>query len=394
MTIHLPEQVQKAIHLLNEAGFSAYVVGGCVRDSLFGRTPNDWDITTAALPEQTKAVFADYKTIDVGMQHGTVAVLFGEELLEITTYRVDGTYEDSRHPDQVSFTPSLEEDLARRDFTVNAMAYHPNQGLIDLFEGQKDLSAGILRCVGTPDTRFTEDALRMLRALRFASTLNFQLEDATTDSIHRLKDRIRSVSKERITEELKKFLMGAGAPQLLPAFADVFAGVLPGLVLSEDTPQALAAASPNLLVRLGVLLAHTEDPERALSGLRLSKAEQEALRSLLLAKDEPLPKDKIGMRKLLHRLDPDTVERVALFQKAYGAEVDRVLSLKAQVVERDPISLSQLALSGEDLKAFGVAPGREMGALLECLLQAVMEEQLENNKAALMEAVRLYKETI
>ena len=198
VNITLHSNVSDILRRLEDAGYEAYAVGGYVRDSLMGRTAGDCDVTTSALPGDTKAVFSDFRTIDTGIKHGTVTVLYGGEPYEITTYRVDGEYADSRHPDSVSFIASLEEDLARRDFTVNAMAYSEGRGLVDLFSGRKDLAHRVIRAVGNPEKRFTEDAIRMLRALRFASVLDFEIEPATRTAIFSLWQRIASVSPERI----------------------------------------------------------------------------------------------------------------------------------------------------------------------------------------------------
>lgn len=205
MTINIPQKAEQILHILNEAGYEAYVVGGCVRDSILDRVPGDWDITTSALPEQVKELF--HRTVDTGIQHGTVTVMMGKEGFEVTTYRVDGEYHDGRHPDAVTFTRSLEEDLKRRDFTINAMAYHPEHGLVDLFGGMEDINGKIIRCVGDPVERFTEDALRMLRAVRFSAQLGFTVEENTKAALARMSGNLEHVSAERIQTELVKLLV-------------------------------------------------------------------------------------------------------------------------------------------------------------------------------------------
>ena len=202
--MQLPDSVEKIIHTLETAGYEAYAVGGCVRDALLGLTPDDWDITTSAEPEEVKALFS--RTIDTGIKHGTVTVRLNGKSFEVTTYRIDGKYEDGRHPEEVTFTKSLEEDLKRRDFTINAMAVNDRTGIVDLFGGQEDLKAGIIRCVGDPMERFSEDALRMMRAVRFAAKLDFSIEEETKKSISILKDNLRKVSAERIQVELTKLI--------------------------------------------------------------------------------------------------------------------------------------------------------------------------------------------
>ena len=205
MTINIPQKAEQILRTLNEAGYEAYVVGGCVRDSILDRVPGDWDITTSALPEQVKELF--HRTVDTGIQHGTVTVMMGKEGFEVTTYRVDGEYHDGRHPDAVTFTRSLEEDLKRRDFTINAMAYHPEHGLVDLFGGMEDINRKIIRCVGDPVERFTEDALRMLRAVRFSAQLGFTVEENTKAALTKMSGNLEHVSAERIQTELVKLLV-------------------------------------------------------------------------------------------------------------------------------------------------------------------------------------------
>lgn len=229
MTMDMPKNVDTAINLLQSAGFEAYAVGGCVRDSLLGKIPNDWDITTSAKPEDMKSVFADFHCIDTGIKHGTVTVVIDGEPLEITTFRLDGEYEDNRHPKSVTFTADLGADLGRRDFTVNAMAYSKKTGTVDLFDGQNDLKNKIIRCVGDPDRRFNEDALRILRALRFASALDFEIEEKTAQSLLKNCALLGNISEERIAKELLKLVCGKGAKRILTDFAPVLFEILPEL---------------------------------------------------------------------------------------------------------------------------------------------------------------------
>ncbi|MBQ8063719.1 MAG: tRNA nucleotidyltransferase, partial [Clostridia bacterium] len=274
--LSLPGPVETALSLLEAGGFEAYVVGGCTRDSLLGTVPEDWDITTSALPEQTLEVFRDYRTIETGLQHGTVTVRIDKTNLEITTYRVDGKYEDSRHPDAVTFTRSLSEDLARRDFTMNAIAYSPTRGWKDLYGGAEDIEDRLIRCVGDPETRFTEDALRVLRALRFSSVLGFEIEGKTADAIHALKDRINFVAYERIAVELLKLLCGKNVYRVLQDYRDVFAVILPEMEPCFDFEQhnpwhiydvythiakSVEAVRPEPELRLAMLLHDIGKPE-------------------------------------------------------------------------------------------------------------------------------------
>ena len=215
MRINCPEKILKAIALLESNGYSAYTVGGCVRDSVMGRAPNDWDMTTSAAPDETREVFKDFHTVATGIKHGTVTVLIDSEPVEITTMRVDGKYSDNRHPESVSFTKRIEDDLSRRDFTVNAMAYNPKTGVVDPFGGQNDIKNKIIRCVGNPDTRFGEDALRILRAIRFSSVLGFDIDKKTSQSIIGNRSLLQNISKERIRVELIKMLCGQNVEKIL-----------------------------------------------------------------------------------------------------------------------------------------------------------------------------------
>ena len=216
MKLTIPEKAEKILRKLEANGYEAYVVGGCVRDSILGRRPDDWDITTSARPEQVKALFA--RTVDTGLKHGTVTVLMDKEGFEVTTYRLDGDYEDGRHPKEVSFTASLKEDLKRRDFTINAMAYHPDRGLVDLFRGMDDMADKVIRCVGDPLERFQEDALRILRAVRFSAQLGFSIEEKTRRGIEKLAPNLKLVSAERIQTELVKLLVSPHPDYLRTAY--------------------------------------------------------------------------------------------------------------------------------------------------------------------------------
>jgi tRNA nucleotidyltransferase (CCA-adding enzyme) len=227
MKIKIPSQVDGVLKRLSENGREAYAVGGCVRDSLLGLTPNDWDVATSALPEETERIFADCRVIETGLKHGTVTILSGGMPIEVTTYRIDGAYSDGRHPDDVSFTRNLKDDLARRDFTVNALAYNPESGLADCFGGRQDLADGIIRCVGDADIRFREDGLRILRALRFSSVLGFSIESRTAESALRNRDLLDRIAGERIQAEFTKLLCGRGAAEVLRKFREIIAQFIP-----------------------------------------------------------------------------------------------------------------------------------------------------------------------
>lgn len=250
MILEIPKNAETILHILEKAGYEAYVVGGCVRDSILGRSPDDWDITTSAKPEQVKALF--HRTVDTGLQHGTVTVLMEKEGYEVTTYRVDGEYEDGRHPKEVTFTASLEEDLKRRDFTINAMAYNPSSGLVDLFGGLEDIERKIIRCVGDPLERFTEDALRIMRAVRFSAQLGFTIEEETRKALKVLAPNLKHVSAERIQVELVKLLMSPHPDSLRVAYeAGITAEFLPEfdacMTTSQNTPHHCYTVGEHIL---------------------------------------------------------------------------------------------------------------------------------------------------
>ena len=236
MKIKLPDNVKMILDRLHEAGFEAYAVGGCVRDSILGRIPGDWDITTNALPQDTKKLFK--RTIDTGIEHGTVTIMVGKEGYEVTTYRIDGKYEDSRHPSEVTFTKNLTEDMKRRDFTINAMAYNDEEGIIDRFGGMEDIEKGLIRCVGNPKERFSEDALRIMRAVRFAAQLNYSIEDETKNAISELADTLKNISAERIQTELVKLLLSDHPERLMTAYElGITKVILPEFDRCMETPQ-------------------------------------------------------------------------------------------------------------------------------------------------------------
>ena len=268
MNIPIPENVMQALEILGKNGYSAYAVGGCVRDSLLGNKPDDWDICTSALPEQTAECFADYRVIPTGVKHGTVTVIV-EKPLEITTFRIDGDYLDNRRPSEVSFTRRLEDDLCRRDFTVNAMALSADGEITDLYGGQEDLNAKLIRCVGYAETRFDEDALRIMRALRFASVLGFEIESETADAIRTKCQLLANIAAERIVKEFTKLLRGNCA-DIIFGYSEVIKIFLPIADFSADTVRLIAASPADPLLRLAILLSKSsaEDAEKMLRKLK------------------------------------------------------------------------------------------------------------------------------
>ena len=410
MKLTLDPGAAALLDTLHAAGYAAYAVGGCVRDSLLGRTAHDWDLCTSALPQQVMELFGAEQCIPTGLQHGTVTIKYGGQLYETTTFRTDGSYTDGRHPDAVQFVPDVREDLARRDFTINAMAYNEAEGLVDPFGGQKDLQNGLLRAVGEPQQRFTEDALRILRLYRFAARFSFALDAATARAARQLAPHLDCISAERIQEELAKLLT---APQpgayLEPA---VLAVVLP-----ELTPAALDAAKPvvdacpageeNLPVRWAALLGvlGETDTRRVLKRLRCSKAciEETAVlvretagegvcRSFSEEKASAHPGD-IHIRQLLGRYGLRTVERLCALCAALqpqNAPACALAAQRARQLEADGVCcrVSQLAVNGRDLMAAGIPAGPALRRVLEALLDGVIRAEYPNEKPALLAAAQ------
>ena len=413
MKLTLDPGAAALLDTLHAAGYAAYAVGGCVRDSLLGRTAHDWDLCTSALPQQVMALFGAEQCIPTGLQHGTVTIKYGGQLYETTTFRTEGSYTDGRHPDAVQFVPDVREDLARRDFTINAMAYNEAEGLVDPFGGQKDLQNGLLRAVGEPQQRFTEDALRILRLYRFAARFGFALDAATARAARQLAPHLDCISAERIQEELAKLL---AAPQpgayLEPA---VLAVVLP-----ELTPAALEAAKPvvdacpageeNLPVRWAALLGALgeTDTRRVLKRLRCSNAciEETAVlvretagegvcRSFSEEKASARARD-IHLRRLLGRYGLCTVERLCALWAALHPQTAPACALAAQrarQLEADGVCcrVSQLAVNGRDLMAAGIPAGPALRRVLEALLDGVIHAEYPNEKPALLAAAEKMK---
>ena len=439
MKLTLDPGAAALLNALHAAGYAAYAVGGCVRDSLLGRTAHDWDLCTSALPQQVMELFGAEQCIPTGLQHGTVTIKYGGQLYETTTFRTEGSYTDGRHPDAVTFVPDVREDLARRDFTINAMAYNEAEGLVDPFGGQKDLQNGLLRAVGEPQQRFTEDALRILRLYRFAARFGFALDAATARAARQLAPHLDCISAERIQEELAKLL---AAPQpgayLEPA---VLAVVLP-----ELTPAALEAAKPvvdacpageeNLPVRWAALLGALgeADTRRVLKRLRCSNACIEEIAVLVretagesvcgsFSEDRPLgwdpaaagsragdgmarfvseekapvhvpvPAGEVAIRQLLGRYGLRTVERLCALCAALHPQTAPDCALAAQrarQLEADGVCcrISQLAVNGRDLMAAGIPAGPVLRRVLEALLDGVIHAEYPNEKPALLAAAQ------
>jgi tRNA nucleotidyltransferase (CCA-adding enzyme) len=435
LKIEIPEKVNFIIKRLEEHGYEAYAVGGCVRDSILQRVPGDWDITTSATPYQVKELFR--RTIDTGIQHGTVTIMLGEDGYEVTTYRIDGKYEDGRHPKEVIFTPSLEEDLKRRDFTINAMAYNPTTGMVDMFGGQADLENKTIRCVGSPLARFGEDALRMMRAVRFAAQLGFTIEEETFSAIRELTPNLKKVSAERIQVELSKLLKSDNPACFRLLYeTGITAVVLPEFDKAMQTEQhspyhcysvgehtmcVLCNTPPNLQLRLAALLHDIAKPEvkttdengrdhfyghpeqgailakKILKRLKYDNYTVDRVSRLIRWHDYRLPADKTAVRRAVHKVGEDIFEDLLklMFADASGKKPElkekdwehlQKLENLYHEIQRDGecVSLKTLAVNGRDLMEHGVQSGKNMGQVLNRLLEHVLEKPEDNQKEILL----------
>ncbi len=382
--IFMPPQVERILERLNEKGFEAYAVGGCVRDSLLGRQPEDWDITTSARPEQVKALFR--RTIDTGILHGTVTVMMDGAGYEVTTYRIDGEYADGRHPKQVVFTPDLLEDLKRRDFTINAMAYSHKTGIVDVFGGAGDLKGRLIRCVGNPLERFEEDALRLLRAIRFSAQLGFSIEEETCDAIIRIAPNLLKVSRERIQAELTKLLQ-SGCPEKIKTVYEM--GISPYIsqAFSEVPWQSFQIPdrlSSEKYVRWGAFLrlAGSDKAVQVLKDLKMDNDTISRVKVLAVWAGREVQAEEKEIRRSMSRMLPEVWDTLVELN-GYGEKVRR---LTEEIRERgDCLDLKHLAVNGQDLIAAGIRPGKEMGKALEELLEWVLEDPKRNHKDILLE---------
>ena len=439
MKIQLPEKVNTIIQTLQEHGYEAYAVGGCVRDSLLGREPGDWDITTSASPDETKKLFA--RTVDTGIEHGTVTVLLGKEGFEVTTYRIDGKYEDSRHPTEVIFTRNLREDLLRRDFTINAMAYNDTEGIVDIFGGMDDLKRKIIRCVGNARERFGEDALRIMRGVRFAAQLGFSLEKETKEAMAELAPTLEKISAERIQTELVKLLVSDSPELIREAYhLGITAVILPEFDemmrtgqetkyhrydVGEHTVQAVCNVPPDKVLRLTMLLHDVAKPEmktvdadgtahfkghdirgeqKAKEILRRIKFDNDTIHKvtkLVRWHDYRMPAEKKNVRKAMSKISAELFPMYLLVKRAdilahsmyrREEELENLSGLQKCyeeiVADHECVSLKQLAVTGTDLIGIGMKPGKQIGEVLNELLRIVLEYPEFNNKEHLLRFVQ------
>lgn len=448
MKIEMPKEAEKIIDTLEKNGFEAYIVGGCVRDSLLSREPGDWDITTSASPQEIKEIF--HHTIDTGIEHGTVTVLMDHKPFEVTTYRVDGTYEDHRRPNEVRFTKSLKEDLLRRDFTINAMAYNDRQGLIDLYNGRKDLENRVIRCVGEASQRFDEDALRILRALRFQAQLGFEIEEKTCIAIERQARFLREISAERIQVELEKLITSDHPEVLVNAYRlGVTKIILPEFNLMMETPQnnphhkynvgihtveAMKSIEPEHILRWTMLLHDVGKPQARVEGptkdhfkmhpvigekiatkiLRRLKFDNQTVKQvtkLVLWHDRRFGAsdeiNKKNVRKWVSQLTPELFAKLMKIQRAdIAAQSDYHLKEKQYILNEtnrlfleiledgDALSVKDLKVTGKDLIGLGIPQGKEIGKLLNWLLEQVLIHPSFNTKETLMKMIKEKRKNI
>lgn len=390
--MNLPSYVLTALKILKDNDNEGYLVGGCVRDFLLGKTPSDYDITVSSAPEETEKYFHDFKVIETGVKHGTVTVVIEGKNLELTTYRRDGAYTDLRHPEHINFTGNLEEDLSRRDFTVNAMAYHPETGLVDLFGGQADLKNRVIRCVGEPDRRFNEDALRILRALRFASVLDFSMEEETAKSVIENRENLKAISAERKFSELKKLLTGWRVFEILRDYRPVFEVVIPEITaLSEEKYLSGARAAQDLrepVLSLSALLCPF-DAETVKKICRDLKADNAFLKTAVFLTEhvDAQFRSKGEIRRFKGEYGGTYLSYLIKLKKALYREDTSELEEILNEENIYPTKISDLKVNGKDLETLGYK-GKELGEKLAYLLELSSEGQIRNEKEDLLKALR------
>lgn len=441
MKINYPDSTDKIVSRLLCSGYKAYIVGGCVRDSFLKKTPNDYDVTTNALPEDVMKLFSDCTVIPTGLKHGTVTVISDGVPVEITTFRSDGEYINHRHPSKVIFSQAFEDDAMRRDFTINAMAYNHVEGIKDLFGGEQDIQNKIIRTVGNSDERFNEDALRILRALRFSSVLGFNIEYKTALSIHRNKELLKEISAERIYAEFVKLLSGINVKNILIEYSDVIACFIPEITpmigfeqhnfhhiydIWTHTAHTVANIKNTTILRLAAFFhdigkpqtfslsqdgtghfyghsaASVEIAQNILKRLRADNVTTSSVLSIIKYHDMQIPEDKKIIRRHMSRLSPDTFfDLISMFRadtlslspqfKSRESHFDNLESIAQQIMEEQPcFTVKSLAINGNDLIALGFSQGKQIGIILNSLLEAVIADEIPNTKQALLNEVKRY----
>ena len=375
----------KALDLLYKNGYEAFLVGGCVRDFILKRPFNDYDITTNALPEQIKQVFSCYKTIDTGIKHGTVTVLLDDLPIEITTYRIDGEYEDNRHPKEVIFSESLREDLSRRDFTVNALAYNGN--LIDYFNGLEDINNKIIRCVGNPDKRFNEDGLRIMRCLRFASVLGFDIEKNTARAVIDNRDLLNNISVERIYAEFSKLLNGKNARKIIEEFSLVFAVLFDGVDYS-NRGKYIEKLPTDSLIRTASFFLDDSEYKKHYKFLKPDNKSFAGVCNVIEGSKEKIKTDKADVKRFLLKYGKLCFEDILEIKKSEGVCIDSLLCIYREITDNNEcFSLSSLNVSGNDIALLGVK-GENIGFILSDVLENVIDEKIINKKENIIKFIK------
>lgn len=443
--INIPDGAKYILEILLGAGYEAYIVGGCVRDSLLGRTPHDWDICTSAKPEEICSIMqrCNVRIIETGLQHGTVTACYGVEQYEVTTFRIDGEYSDNRRPDHVKFVGDVVSDLSRRDFTINAMAYGDWSDIIDPFNGHRDLVLGLIRCVGNSDDRFNEDALRILRALRFAATYGFKIEAETAAAIHRNKELLKNISAERIQSELCKMLCGKGILDILLEYKDVMAAIIPELGpcigfeqrnkyhkydVYEHTVRAVAGYKGNdISIKMALLLHDIGKPkcftvdamndghfyghaidshhiaEDVMSRLRFDRKTTDEVLDLVLFHDADIHPNVRSVRRWLNKVGPEMLEKLMVvreFDIYAQSDIDQfsrvdkcymVVDIAREVVKTQQcFQIKDLAIGGRDILNLGIESGPKVGEVLNHILDKVLDGELVNEHEVLVEEAKRY----
>ena len=382
MKISIPDYVKKVINVLNAHGFEAFVVGGAVRDAMFGQSPDDWDVTTHAVAEQTKNCFDRH--FDTGIKHGTITVLMDKKPVEVTTYRIDGEYKDNRRPEEVTFTSDIKEDLKRRDFTINAMAYNDDVGLVDLYGGAEDLKNKIIRCVGDADTRFNEDALRIMRAIRFAARLGFEIEEKTFESIKKNRELLKNISAERIQAELVKMLETSDDLSLL------FKSGISKVILPEVDFDDIKLNVPcDRELKLAALLYNVDDSRDIFNRLKFDNATKHNVLKIIECSRKKTGSTDYEIKKMLNTYGKAVFEKALVLMECYGKDV----VCQKEIFERvktEPYRLKDLAVTGNDIMALEIR-GTEVGRVMDELLDKVMQNPEINTKEKLLDIAISYK---
>ncbi len=404
--MHLPQYVKQTLEQLNDKGYSAYLVGGCVRDTLMGREPHDFDITTNALPDEIQDVFKDEKTLDIGKKHGTITVVYGKECVEVTTYRIDGEYGDNRHPKSVEFTDNIELDLKRRDFTVNAIAYSPRYGYCDPFGGKEDINKKLIRCVGNADERFNEDGLRIMRGVRFAATLGFGIEEKTSTSMKQNAFLLKNISAERINTEFTKLLCGVNAGKILSEYGEVISVFIPEMLCCDDDKRRIAFEAINKcdsdkLCRMCVFFGMFDDSNAVESILKRLKYDNKTVKTVtdvcFLLNMEHI-NDKVCIKRTVSKAGFDNTRLLYRTLSAIdGNNSEKYVSMIDTVDEiqrtKQCVSVSMLDIDGKIIMDKLGVEGKKIASVLSFLLEEVITEKCENVLSELLDtAINFWSE--